>query len=241
MNENGGSRLRRDGPRGLSHSLAVRLKSEIAAGNLAAGDRVPSEAELGRTYEVSRTVVREAVSQLRAEGLVETFQGRGSFIAAAGPMAGRGDDAESFTLDLSASRSARDVMELRLGLETQAAVLAAQRHRAIDLTGIDRALADFEHAVATRNSTIAADFAIHRAVAVASGNSLIVEIISALGSQSVLLQRASLDEETDVMSLEHGELLRHEHRQIRDAIARGDSEGARAAMFTHLARSIAAL
>ncbi|MFT0848642.1 FCD domain-containing protein [Actinomycetaceae bacterium L2_0104] len=241
MNENGGSHLRRNDPRGLSHALAVRLKSEIAAGHLAAGDRVPSEAELGRAYEVSRTVVREAVSQLRAEGLVETFQGRGSFIAAAGPLTGRGDDVESFTLDLSASRSARDVMELRLGLETQAAALAARRHRAIDLAGIDRALADFEHAVATQSSTIAADFAIHRAIAVASGNSLIVEIISALGSQSVLLQRASLHEEADVISPGHGELLRHEHRQIGDAISRGDSEGARAAMFTHLARSMAAL
>ncbi len=240
MNDNPGSGLRRDDPRGLSHALAVRLKSDIAAGHLVSGDQVPSEAELGRTYGVSRTVVREAVSQLRAEGLVETFHGRGSYIAAASALP-KASSGEPFTVDLSVSHSARDMMELRRGIETEAAALAARRHSPSDIMSIDRALTDFDDAVAAHSSTIAADFAIHLGIAVASGNPLIISLISALGSQSVLLQRASLHDDVDVTSREHGQLLQYEHRQIRNAIARGDVEGARSAMFSHLARSLSGI
>ncbi len=240
MNEKAKSSLRRDDPRGLSHALAVRLKSAIAAGDLASGDRVPSEAELGRTYDVSRTVVREAVSQLRAEGLVETYQGRGSYIATSNSAAPT-KASQPLMVDLSVSRSARDIMELRRGVEPESAALAASRRCDADLISIDRALADFEHAVDTQSSTIAADFALHCAIAMASGNPLIVSLISALGTEAVLLQRASLHEEVDVSAARHGELLRFEHRQIRDAVARGDAEAARAAMFSHLSRSLASI
>ncbi|MGO1591054.1 MAG: FadR/GntR family transcriptional regulator [Ancrocorticia sp.] len=239
MKEPTGPLLRED-HRGLSHAVAVRLKSDIAIGKLAPGDKVPSEAELGRSYEVSRTVVREAVSQLRAEGLVETYQGRGTFIAAAS-VPHNDADVHGLSIDLSVSRSAEDIMELRLGIEPHAAFLASKRYRVADLASLDRALMDFEEAVAHGASTISADFAIHRSIAVASSNPLIIAIISALGSQAVLLQRASIHEGTNVLAPEHGDLLRHEHRQIRNAIARRDSDGARAAMITHLTRSMSAL
>lgn len=240
MSEVPGPGLRRDDPRGLAHALAARLKAEIVAGELTPGDQVPSEAELGRTFEVSRGVVREAVSQLRAEGIVETFQGRGTYIAATGPTS-RAAPGTPITVDLSVSRNARDLMELRLGIEPQSAALAASRHTATDIAGIDRALADFDDAIGSGTSTITADFALHLSIAVASSNPLIVAVISALGSQAVLLQRASLHDELDVISPEHGHLLQHEHRQIRSAVARGDVEGARAAMFSHLARSLSGL
>ena len=61
-----GGPLRRDDPRGLAHAVAARLRTAIADGALTPGAKVPSEAQLSRGYEVSRTVVREAVSQLRA-------------------------------------------------------------------------------------------------------------------------------------------------------------------------------
>lgn len=232
--------LRRDDPLGLGHALAACLKSSIVAGELGAGDRVPSEAQLGRTYDVSRTVVREAVSQLKAEGLVETFQGRGSFVASAGPARSE-SNTEPLIVDLSVSRSARDIMELRRGFEPESAALAAGRRTDSDLVRIDAALADLENAIETGTSTIAADFAVHRAIATASGNPLVLSLISALGTQGVLLQRASLHDDVDVVSDQHGNLLRFEHRQIRDAVARGDAEGARATMFSHLSRSLGSI
>jgi GntR family transcriptional repressor for pyruvate dehydrogenase complex len=62
----------------LAQRVVAGLKDKILAGDLPPGYKLPSEAELIDEYQVSRTVIREAVTRLRAEGLVETFQGRGS-------------------------------------------------------------------------------------------------------------------------------------------------------------------
>ena len=199
---------------------------------------MPSEAQLSRGYEVSRTVVREAVSQLRAEGLVETFQGRGSFIAATpGAAGGRADDGG---IVLPARRSARDVMELRLAIECEAAALAARRRTRAQIEVLDRALADLRRAVRTGGSVVGPDWAIHMAVTVASGNPLLIGVMEGLGAQSVLRHRASLDD-VDLVDPEHGALLVHEHAAIRDAVERGDADAARSAVRVHLGRSRASL
>ena len=86
-------------------------------------DKLPSEAELIEEYAVSRTVVREAVTRLRAEGLVETFQGRGSFVLAV-------PEPTSFTVESAAIRTHHDVLamiDFRIGVESEAAALAAAR------------------------------------------------------------------------------------------------------------------
>lgn len=232
-----GGPLGRDDPRGLAHAVAARLRSAIADGVLAPGARVPSEAQLSQGYEVSRTVVREAVSQLRAEGLVETFQGRGSFIAAApGARGGRADSG----IVLPVRRSARDVMELRLAIECEAAALAARRRTRAQIEVLDRALADLRQAVRTGGGVVGPDWAIHMAVAVASGNPLLIGVMESLGAQSVLRHRASVDD-VDLVDPEHGALLVHEHAAIRDAVERGDADAARSAVRVHLGRSLASL
>jgi len=66
----------------LAQRVVTGLKERILSGDLAPGSKLPSESELVAAYAVSRTVVREAVTRLRAEGLVETFQGLGSFVLA---------------------------------------------------------------------------------------------------------------------------------------------------------------
>ena len=232
-----GGPLGRDDPRGLAHAVAARLRSAIADGVLAPGARVPSEAQLSRGYEVSRTVVREAVSQLRAEGLVETFQGRGSFIAATpGAAGGRADGG----IVLPVRRSARDVMELRLAIECEAAALAARRRTRAQIEVLDRALADLRQAVRTGGGVVGPDWAIHMAVAVASGNPLLIGVMESLGAQSVLRHRASVDD-VDLVDPEHGALLVHEHAAIRDAVERGDADAARSAVRVHLGRSLASL
>ena len=111
----------------MTTTLALRvvagLKDKILAGDLAPGRKLPSEAELIEEFGVSRTVVREAVSRLQAEGLIETFQGRGSFVLAMPAPT-------SFTVESAAIRTHHDVLDMidfRLGLESEAAALAAAR------------------------------------------------------------------------------------------------------------------
>src|SRR3954452_20501086 len=114
----------------LAQRVVAGLKDRILAGDLSAGHKLPSETELVEEFGVSRTVVREAVTRLRAEGLVETFQGRGSFVLAM-------PEPTSFTVESAAIRTHHDVLDMidfRLGIECEAAALAAAR---VDATGAE--------------------------------------------------------------------------------------------------------
>src|SRR5512145_1886786 len=105
--------------RKLSRRLFEQLAEEIKSGRLAPGARLPTEHALTRAARVSRTVVREAVAALRAEGLVVTRQGVGAFVAEAARR--------PFRIEADEVRSVRevlDVMELRTGIEVEAAGLA---------------------------------------------------------------------------------------------------------------------
>src|SRR6266550_3348615 len=75
-------------PNNLAERVMARLGADIRGGRLAPGDRLPTEQELTSTMGVSRTVVREAVAALRADGLVVTRRGSGAYVAdpAAGPF-----------------------------------------------------------------------------------------------------------------------------------------------------------
>ena len=107
--------------RKLSRRLFEQLADEIKSGRLAPGARLPTEHALTRAARVSRTVVREAVAALRAEGLVITRQGVGAFVSAEPTRA-------PFRIEPERMQSLGDVlavMELRLGVEIESAGLAA--------------------------------------------------------------------------------------------------------------------
>src|SRR6267142_2018888 len=91
-------------PRGLTHELVERLTADIIGGKLAPGSRLPTEQEMIATTGVSRTVVREAVAALRAEGLVMTRQGVGAFVAQSARR--------PFRISGGELRSLRDVIEV---------------------------------------------------------------------------------------------------------------------------------
>lgn len=230
-----------DAPAGaprLARLVVDSLKQDIATGRLAPGERLPSESELTRDHGVSRTVVREAVSRLRAEGLVVTYQGRGSFVTGTHPSQGEVAGGADAVGTLLSGASAREVMELRLALEPEAAALAAARGRGVRL--VDEALSRLRDAVEAGAGSVEEDWAVHAAVAAASGNRLLAGLLGELGSASVLRQRASLAAGLGA-DPEHARDLVREHVLVRDAIARGDAESARAGMRVHLARSLAAL
>src|SRR5215217_5801019 len=118
-------------PRSLTHALIERLTFEITSGKLPTGARLPTEQEMIAATGVSRTVVREAVAALRAEGLVVTRQGAGVFVAEGGRRPFRIEPA-----DLNSLREVLQVMELRTGIEIEAAGLAAERAESSSLRAI---------------------------------------------------------------------------------------------------------
>jgi len=212
----------------LALTVVAGLKSRILDGSLRPGAKLPSEAELIEEYGVSRTVIREAVTRLRAEGLVETFQGRGSFVLAV-------PEPTSFTVEASAIRNQADVLamiDFRLGVESEAAYLAAAHRTPEAAEAVQAALAAFT--AAGPEDAVEADFAFHRAVAAASGNRFYLDLLESLGPMMIMLPRTRLPEEFSLTDAAHVERVRREHDSVAAAVVAGDPETARAAMRVHL-------
>lgn len=220
---------------GLVERVAASLRQRILAGELAPGARLPSESDLTRELGVGRGVVREAVARLRAAGVVTTEQGRGSFVLDAAPPRQAGRFEVRTVADLAR------LMELRVAVEPEAAGWAAERATPAALAAVEEAWAAFTRAVDDPARVVAADVAFHLAVAEAGGNPYVVDLLQDLGPRAVLLHRSQLGEDSTPLDPPHRDLLVHEHASVRDAVVRGDAEGARAAMRVHLLRSLAAL
>ncbi len=222
-------------PRSLALQLVQTLAERISDHRLAPGARLPTEAALMAEQGVSRTVVREALSQLQASGLVETRHGVGTFVL-------EGADAASFRIrpqQLATLQDVVAVLELRIGIETEAAGLAAQRRSDRNLVVMRGALDAFEQAVARGGDAVAPDFRFHAEIARATQNAHFSGLLNTLGARIIPRSRLA-DAASPLRDDEDRAYLRRintEHESIHDAIARQDPDGARAAMRTHLVNS----
>ena len=218
--------------RTLAHELVDVLGERIHDGILSPGDKMPTEAAVMQEFGVSRTVVREAISKLQAAGLVDTRHGVGSFVI--GGVQGPGIGLAPH--NVAALRDVVAVLELRIGIETEAAGLAAQRRSARDLAVLRDALDAFERSVRAGRDAVDADFRFHLGIARATRNRYFAQIIGTLGQTLIPRARAG----AGVSKSERRAYLAKvntEHESILSAIAAADADGARAAMRTHLANS----
>jgi GntR family transcriptional regulator, transcriptional repressor for pyruvate dehydrogenase complex len=220
-------------PRSLALEVVDALGDRIRQGQWVAGARLPTESEVMAEFGVSRTVVREALSRLQAAGLVATRHGVGSFVV------GPAEDA-AFRIGPHPMQHLRDVvavLELRIGVETEAAALAAQRRTDANLRAMRAALAEMAAAVEAGGDAVAADFQFHHEIARATQNAHYAGLMQALGPKSI--PRARLDDPrpVDPERLTYLRRVNHEHETILDAIMAADVDAARAAMRTHLVNS----
>ena len=219
--------------RNLTLELVESLGDRIRDGRLPQGEKLPTEAEIMVEYAVSRTVVREALSNLQAAGQVLTRHGIGTFVVGPG-------EAAPFRIAPEQLATLQDViamLELRIGLETEAAALAAQRRSEANLREMRAALDEFGAALQAGRDAVAPDFRFHLEIARATQNPHFAELIATLGAS--MIPRARLDAPVPLTE-ERREYLRRvnaEHESLFDAIVVQDSEAARAAMRTHLANS----
>ena len=214
----------------LASGLVDRLAGEITGRHIEPGARLPTEQEMMAAYGVSRTVVREAVAALRAQGLVETRQGVGAFVA-------RDVQRRPFRIDPSEMRSITEVlnvMELRTGVEVEAAGIAAERITASARNRIDRALNAFDAAIERGEAAIEEDFRFHQTIAQAARNPQFVRFLEFLGRFLIPRQsiRVGLQRPRDLRS--YLERIQSEHRRIYDAIRAAEPSAARRAMRLHL-------
>ena len=239
--------LPRRRPRTLALELVDGLGGHIRDGRFKPGDRLPTEAAIMAEYGVSRTVVREALSKLQASGLVATRHGVGSFVEALAPVGGEGQqgaEAAGFRIDPAHCATLQDVvavLELRIGVETEAAGLAAQRRGEADLLALRQALDAMSAALEAGDDAVAADFEFHLAITRATQNPHFLQLMSTLGPRVIPRARLAVarvaGEPPAAERLAYLRRVQSEHESILDAIVGQDAAAARAAMRTHLANS----
>jgi GntR family transcriptional regulator, transcriptional repressor for pyruvate dehydrogenase complex len=217
----------------LTTQVVKAVSDRITGGTYKRGEKLPSEQEFIEEFGISRTVVREAIATLRANGLVTTRQGIGAFVlsdTAIWPF--RIDEAS-----LGLVNEIVAVLELRIAIETEAAALTAVRRTKAELDEITKAHDEMRAAIQDGSDSVQADLTFHRAIAQATKNQHFLKIFNYLGE--MLIPRTRLKTHLVDASSQQDYLNRVslEHEQILSAIRNQDPDSARAAMRLHLSNS----
>ena len=218
----------------LANQLYEQILDWILSGMLTEGDKLPSENELCKSFEVSRPIVREAMLKLQNDALVLTKKGIGTFVL------------HSPLKDLSKFASANDIAvileshEVRMALEGEAAALAAGRRTAAQLKFIKDALETMRKDFEASNLSIKSDYDFHLGVAQATNNDIFVQLLGDLhvGLKKTMAIAQSLSRESvkSNISPNRNKQVLDEHQRIVDAIELQDEESARLAMRYHIAK-----
>jgi GntR family transcriptional repressor for pyruvate dehydrogenase complex len=163
--------------RSLSQGVVEQISDTIRQGVLKPGDKLPTESSLMGQHGVSRTVVREAITHLQAAGLVQTRHGIGTFVIER-VQAGMGLESEHIVT----LRDVLAVLELRIGVETETAGLAASRRSQEQADELAAALREMQQAMAEGRPAVEADKRFHLLIAQSTGNRYFVDILTRLGS-----------------------------------------------------------
>jgi DNA-binding FadR family transcriptional regulator len=211
----------------VSHNLTDRitlmLRDDIVSGRYQPGRQLPAGKELSDLFGVSITVIREALSRLKSDGLVASHQGKGVFVE---------NDARGRPFRLATptgkQSSLLHIFELRMAVEVQAAILAAQRRRPNDLKAMAKCLKEMEPSRNPFEQALAADIAFHLAIAEATQNPLIVSFMQFL--QPHLYESISKARSNSAKKLRTETAAYKDHCAIYHAIAASDAHRARLAV-----------
>lgn len=211
------------------------LKKQMDEGHLQPGDRLSSVVDLAAQYNVGRSTIREALSALKAMGLLNIKQGGGTFVKAAPAEADPVHPMQHYA-DLWEGRAAslRHVLEVRRVLETGCASLAAQHRTEADLAAFRQLLADMERSE-DEHFIEQADVKFHQCIASATHNPLLHDLMESL---SLKLHESMKDMRALWFYAERSsaERLLQEHRHIYEAIEKQDAKEAMARMELHISK-----
>jgi GntR family transcriptional repressor for pyruvate dehydrogenase complex len=214
----------------LSDTIYAALQDDIVGGKYSVGDRLPPENQLAQHFSVSRPVVREALRRLQSDGIIVSRQGSGTYV--------QRSPAKQVTT-LTSSQKLRDALqgfEVRLSLEELAAKLAARNRSERDLADMERATEALRLAFASnvsRQAEMDADYAFHRAIVVASGNQLLLDVLDGVAERLKAGMHVTLSLTHDASEQRRARVL-DEHDRVLKAIRVGDPDSAGIAMRYHI-------
>lgn len=211
-------------PLRIYKQLAVQIAETIRAGEFKVGSRLPAERDLAERYEVSRASVREAIIALEVIGMVEVRGGSGIYVIST---------QESSEIQ-EETPGPFELLHARRMIEAEVAGLAAESAKPADLDAIYTALKTLEDPSKDHEATERADRDFHVAIALATGNSALVQVVSMLWDQGRGRLWWQMDSHFHTEALDTD--IHEDHHLIFKAIVNRDSTSARRAMATHIDR-----
>ncbi len=208
----------------IYEQVSDQLREFIDINQLQPGDRLMTERELAQQLSVGRSSIREAITALRAQGIVEVRHGEGIYL-----MRRPEDLISSLAVELIETHADHPyIWETRQALETQCARLAASRATPTDKAEIEAGLALMADEIADGKPGLEGDRRFHMGVAAAAHNPVLIELLQGI--------RGSLDRtsETSLTRTGQPEQSLRDHRIIFDAIVAGDPDEAAHEMLRHL-------
>ncbi|WP_290596394.1 MULTISPECIES: FadR/GntR family transcriptional regulator [unclassified Archaeoglobus] len=206
------------------------LRSSILSGKLKPGEKLPSERELAKLLNVSRTSVREALKLLAAQGLIKIVHGQGAFVSAENP-----DHLvrKLFEVQKTDYKTIEDIMAIRRVLEVKAAEWAAKRASQEQLNQLRELIETTKNRISSQSegtllTLIDHDNRFHTLIAESTGNIVLVNLMSNLLDFLAEIRSHTLKiEGRQIKSLK-------EHEKIAEAVINRDPEKASKYMEEHL-------
>jgi GntR family transcriptional repressor for pyruvate dehydrogenase complex len=213
----------------LSNLIFAQLEDMIKSGEYNEGQKLPSENELAKFFNVSRVPIREAMSRLVSVGYVESIQGKGSYVRRLNAT----DAFKQYTYGEFNEKDLFDLLEMRTLLEVEAAGFSAERHSDDDLKVIGKALDDFRE-ITSDEKTIGmrADYNFHKAIVQSTGNHYMIQTFNNLENLHRNVLEFSL--KLNIGKPRKRSEVFAEHLKIYEAIKLKDASAAKEAMYMHL-------
>ncbi len=217
-------------PKKIYEEVADTLQEAISSGKLKPGTKLESVQQLAENFQVGRSAIREALTALKAMGLIEMRQGEGTYV--------KEFEAEDLNFQIAKAmlmnqQDVKHLLEVRKIIETGAAATAAKKHNSDNLLKMEAALNGMKGALGNEELGETSDLQFHLAISEATQNPMLTKL---------LLQVSDLMQETmketrriTLFSKEKStERLYNEHLAIYEAIVAGNEEAARSALLLHL-------
>ena len=216
-------------PKKLADQVFERIRDLIFKGDLRPGEQLKSERELADILSVSRPTIRQAIRKLIELGLIENRQGQGTFIC--NPKEVRGYNPLREMIDWGEA-SLRDLLEVRMALECQAATSAALRATAADVAALDKHVKEMRTSIEAGELGILEDVRFHMTLAYATKNQVQIMLMKNLYD----LLHFGIEESLKQLYLDPRNLdtILDQHQRVSDAIRQRDAEKAYDAMHRHI-------
>ena len=219
----------------LADQVTERLQEYIEGQHLKPGDLLPSETSLASSFGVSRPVIREALKNLEGKGVIEIVNGKGALVR---PI-------DSHPLRLFFHRAMQmergtilELMDVRTGLEVQAAILAAQRRDEKDLQSIRKVVQAMRDNMNDLDTYTRLDVEFHLSIAAASHNTMMVYLVESIRDALRTTVSAGLLSRGSALELES---IQRSHELLLETLVKGDVEGSMHAMQHHFDEAISAM